>query len=168
MRHDARVNGLVLVGYWREGRGSRWPDPWKFIDDAWDPAERDSVADYLSHGFVPWVAMGESQCRICRRRNGSAELSDGVYVWPEGLGHYVKDHSVRLPLQILEHIRERRTSPFPVNDGAWGVADFNNVDREEWKAMTRDALINTSWSRSRSPALRRFRHLHKRPLIEDQ
>src|SRR5690348_7012982 len=97
-----------LIGYWRGGPNPAanvaWPDPGTLIDESWDQRERLIVASYLTHGFMPWVAAGVSPCRICGKPNGSAELTDGVYLWPEGLAHYVAEHSVRLPPEVLQHI----------------------------------------------------------------
>lgn len=95
---------LILIGYWRgEGTAEHWPWPGDFVDPEWDQNERDQIADYLGRGFVVRALMGYSPCRICGRDNGSLELSDGVYVWPEGLAHYVSDHSVRLPERFVSH-----------------------------------------------------------------
>ena len=44
-------------------------------------------------------------CRICGAQNGSLELTDGVFLWPEGLAHYVTAHAVRLPAAFVEHVR---------------------------------------------------------------
>ena len=35
---------------------------------------------------------------------GSLELSDGTFLWPEGLCHYVSEHAVRLPGDFVRHI----------------------------------------------------------------
>ncbi len=51
--------------------------------------------------------MGFSGCRLCGEVNGSAEFTDGVYLWPEGLAHYVREHSVKLPDEVLAHVRRR-------------------------------------------------------------
>lgn len=51
--------------------------------------------------------MGSSRCRICSCLNGCRDLTDGYYLWPEGLAHYVLDHSVRLPTEFLKHIDQR-------------------------------------------------------------
>lgn len=40
------------------------------------------------------------------------ERTDGVYVWPSGLVHYVRDHDVRLPECFVEHIR-RQSYEYP-------------------------------------------------------
>ncbi|MBW2667551.1 MAG: hypothetical protein JRE13_14765 [Deltaproteobacteria bacterium] len=36
---------------------------------------------------------------------GSADLGDGVWIWPEGLAHYVARHEIRLPNEFVEHAR---------------------------------------------------------------
>ena len=40
--------------------------------------------------------------------NGNLDLTDGVYLWPEGLAHYVREHDVRLPDEFTEHVRRRK------------------------------------------------------------
>jgi hypothetical protein len=62
------------------------------------------VADYLDRGFVTRACMGFSPCRMCGRPNGALELSDGVYVWPEGFSHYVRDHDIRPPDVFVDHV----------------------------------------------------------------
>jgi hypothetical protein len=46
---------------------------------------------------------GLSRCRFCGRDNGSKELSDRVFSWPEGLPHYLQHHGVRLPDEFVAH-----------------------------------------------------------------
>lgn len=94
---------LILLGYWRGYAADAWPDPVDFIDSDWDEDDRDDVADYLGRGFVVRAYRGYSPCRFCGRDNGSMELSDGTYVWPEGLAHYLVEHSVRLPEPFVSH-----------------------------------------------------------------
>ena len=36
--------------------------------------------------------------------NGFRERCDGVYIWPEGLAHYVRAHNVRLPAEVVKQI----------------------------------------------------------------
>lgn len=35
---------------------------------------------------------------------GCAERTDGIFVWPEGLVHYVESHDVRLPEEFTQHV----------------------------------------------------------------
>jgi hypothetical protein len=79
------------------------------IDAAWDPGVRRRVVAYLKRrAFVlPCIALGLSRCRLCGRVNGCGESSDGVFVWPSGLAHYVVDHGVRLPDDFVRHALTR-------------------------------------------------------------
>ncbi|MEV0286470.1 hypothetical protein AB0H36_20355 [Kribbella sp. NPDC050820] len=58
---------------------------------------------YLSSGTTVVSYMGLSPCRMCGNQNGALEFSDGTYQWPEGLAHYVYDHAVRVPAELVEH-----------------------------------------------------------------
>lgn len=110
-----------LLGFWAmPGGDGTLPDPRDFVDAGCDESERLWVADYLDRGQVAGEWMGTSRCRLCGRANGSHDLTDGVYLWPEGLGHYVVDHAVRLPAEFIEHI-ERRLEALDglERDGSW-------------------------------------------------
>jgi hypothetical protein len=107
IRHHGQVAKLTLIGYWRSEQDPEWPDPATFVDKRWDSEERDLVAMYLSSGIVTWAAGGISSCRLCGKPNGSAEYTDGVFLWPEGLAHYIRDHHVRIPRRVVEHIRHQ-------------------------------------------------------------
>ncbi|MEV8371771.1 hypothetical protein AB0P21_03490 [Kribbella sp. NPDC056861] len=100
------LSNLTLIGYWHGPEAAAgWPDPADFVDATWDDHERDRVADYLRRGFVVRAYMGCSPCRLCDSvTNGDLELSDGVYVWPEGLVHYLVDHQVRPPEPFVSHV----------------------------------------------------------------
>jgi hypothetical protein len=98
---------LRLVGYWRNEQHPEYPDPAEHVDPSWDEDERSQVWWYLLGGTYGPAAMGFSTCRLCGRQNGSAEFSDDVFAWPEGLAHYVRDHSVRLPQDFVSHAVRR-------------------------------------------------------------
>ncbi len=108
------MNALVLIGYWHSADAPWWPDPAWFIDDAWAPTLRERVLAHLRSGTPLSSAMGASWCRFhCETRwCGSAEFSDGVYVWPEGLAHYVERHAVRLPDEFVAHVLAVGNRPF--------------------------------------------------------
>lgn len=96
---------LILLGYW-DGPHTRpgWPSPADFVDPTWDEDERYLIADYLQRGLVVRAWMGYSCCRFCGQQNGALDLSDGHFVWPEGLTHYVAEHAVRLPANFVAHV----------------------------------------------------------------
>jgi len=70
----------------------------------------------------------------CGRHNGSAELADGTYCWPEGLAHYLEAHQVRPPEEFVEHVVSGRVSelglpapafdPLGQRDRSWPGAQF--------------------------------------------
>jgi hypothetical protein len=61
----------------------------------------------LRSGTIARSYKGLSRCRFCNELNGSTEFSDGVYIWPQGLVHYVDSHAVRLPKQFVAHVVAR-------------------------------------------------------------
>lgn len=96
---------LISIGYWYgPGAAQRWPDPTRFLDPEWDEDDRNSVASYLRQGVIVQSYMGYSRCRICGENNGDLDLTDGTYVWPDGLVHYVEKHAVRLPDIFVNHV----------------------------------------------------------------
>jgi hypothetical protein len=105
------------------------PDPRDLIDESWSNQERELVASYFEHGFRPWAFAGQSYCRLCGKVNGSAELTDGAYLWPEGLAHYIREHSVKLPNEVLAHVRRR-----------YDEVDSLDVDRD-WSAEYTDGVL---------------------------
>lgn len=96
---------LNRIGYWRGASDATapLPDPHDLIDDQWDPDERDAAWFYFANGTLFRTFMGHSPCRICGQDNGAVEYTDGTYVWPEGLAHYIEAHNVRLPDALIRH-----------------------------------------------------------------
>jgi hypothetical protein len=99
------------VGFWRraEADESDLPHPSQLVEPGWAGDDLARVANYLRSGrtYVPY--RGYSFCRFaCGVEDasmGSRDLGDGVWLWPEGLAHYVECHSVRLPDEFIEAMR---------------------------------------------------------------
>jgi hypothetical protein len=125
-----RSISLRLIGYWRDEDGPdedepQWPDPAAMIDDTMPAQTRDLVVDYLETGrSMPWACAGFSRCRICGKPNGTGELTDGIFVWPEGLAHYVAEHSVRLPDEFISLVE------------AWAEYRPWDIDHQWWLDQT--------------------------------
>lgn len=119
--------GLVPVGYWAATEKScgptttvvqailgailpsqRLPCVYDFIDPTWNAYERACVVEYLQRGRRYEAYMGYSVCRICGQDNGCLDLTDDVYIWPDGLVHYVRDHAVRPPREFVVHALSQR------------------------------------------------------------
>ncbi|UQU64547.1 hypothetical protein COUCH_37300 [Couchioplanes caeruleus] len=97
---------LRLIGYWRGDRDAmRWPDVRDFMGTGAGGADS-AVAAYLRSGTLFAAAAGRSPCRVCGVANGSGEVTDGeLFVWPEGLSHYVEAHGVVLPEEVVAAAR---------------------------------------------------------------
>lgn len=103
IQHAAHGERTVVIGFWKDAAEPYWPDVHDFVDQTWDPAARAAVAARLRAGREVRQFRGHSTCRFCGLQNGTAELSDGTYLWPEGLAHYISDHQVRLPQPSETH-----------------------------------------------------------------
>jgi hypothetical protein len=111
---------LVLIGYWRSDYDLNWPQVEDFIDEDWDLRARRDTVTYLRRASVARIFWGSSTCRICGVDNGSAELTDGRFIWPEGFAHYVEAHGVRPPDLFVDHVLAHRARPLSVAiDDVW-------------------------------------------------
>ena len=87
------------------------PSPAALVAPGWNQADLPSILAYLRAG-QEWIQFhGWSYCRfecgIAPSALGDRDLTDGVWVWPEGLSHYVEAHSVRLPDEFIDHMRSQ-------------------------------------------------------------
>ena len=76
--------------------------PWPHAT-TWDPDIKARVLKHLRRGTVKHSWCGYSTCRICGAALGSTCLTDGEWIWPDGLDHYVKEHDVALPAEFIAH-----------------------------------------------------------------
>ena len=106
--------GVRAIGFWIDEDAPHLPDPAAFVDTEWAVEERNVVAAYLRGGNDIVLGQGCSTCRICGVPDGFEEFTDGRYRWPEGLAHYVFDHAVRLPDEVLEHVLRSAKAPTEV------------------------------------------------------
>lgn len=116
----------------RDPRDDR-PVPSRLVDKAWgETVGARAVALYARSGFIESFELGYSFCRMnCTRGGlnlsgnavivgknrsssrmiggqhnkfmGCCTLTDGKYVWPEGLAHYISEHAVRPPEDFIQH-----------------------------------------------------------------
>lgn len=97
-KREEVMKNLIPIGYWYSKREPDLPMPTESI--IFDP----KVVEYLKAGTVKHQWKGFSSCRICGVPNGSKCLTDGKYIWPEGLAHYVEEHGTSLPEEFLNDI----------------------------------------------------------------
>ena len=92
---------LRVIGYWKSADEPDLPDPRDFIDAQWTSDDRGWVSAYFRYGILARAYMGPSVCRICGARNGSREYTDGTFLWPEGFVHYIVEHDVKPPDEVI-------------------------------------------------------------------
>jgi hypothetical protein len=67
------------------------------------------ILAYLRSGYTFADWMGYSFCRfgcgVDGRPMGSSDRTDGEWVWPAGLAHYVASHGVFLPEEFVNTMR---------------------------------------------------------------
>jgi hypothetical protein len=112
---------LTLLGYWRRDGHPEWPDPADFVDPDWDDVERHMTSLYVARGTIAKTFRGYSPCRFCGINNGDLEYTDGEYIWPSGLVHYIDEHAVRLPASFVTHAVQRleEIEAATVDDAWW-------------------------------------------------
>lgn len=89
-------------------RPVRYPHPKYFVSEQPIPDAR-RVCEYLRGGHRIREQMGYAYCRLAGdtpdEEMGTADMTDGTWVWPEGLPIYVERYNVRLPDEFVEHMR---------------------------------------------------------------
>lgn len=111
---NGNAKGKKQVGFWRQTKDEKSDLPWPgdLVEPRWNPALREVVASYLDdEKFRSTQYRGVSECRLCGRSTGSADFTDGTYVWPEGYAHYIRIHAVVPPRDLVEHIKNRPVGP---------------------------------------------------------
>lgn len=112
-----KKNTLTAVGYWHSIFEPEYPDPAWFIDENWHPAEKKMVIAHLLQGQILADWTGQSWCRFrCgETQMGAKDMTDGVYIYPQGLVHYLEIHQVKLPDEFIRHVQQYK--PMEINFG---------------------------------------------------
>ena len=122
-----QLRQLKMVGFWTSPERPDLPDPRSYIDDQWDRGERDLVIAYLENAYRhPYTYLGHSWCRLgcpgIPQDIGTQDRTDGTWLFPEGLVHYVRHHSLRPPAEFLEHVRTLQYSMPVLPEYKWDDA----------------------------------------------
>lgn len=108
-------NKVTMIGYWHPIHPSdintttiQFPDPRKLVDVSWCPDSRDQIINYLKNAIVYCTEMDYAYNRFTNLRDedmGCRELTDGIWMWPEGLYVYVEKYKIKLPEEFVSHMK---------------------------------------------------------------
>jgi len=130
-----RPRPLIEIGYWPTSVDPDRPQPDAFLDADWSNEEREQVLRYLADGVpLPWEGGPVEWCVYCGALLVVDELTDGTYVWPTHLIHYVSEHLVRPPGLFVLHIQQAPRSEDSSSEGAF-VEDPGR-DADWWNALS--------------------------------
>jgi hypothetical protein len=96
---------LKAIGFWIEKLGDEeFPAPQELVGPMPNSA-RVQLTKYLDAGLTFRTYRGCSWCRfgcgIPYSQIGDRDLTDGLWLWPEGLSHYGRNHEVILPEEFV-------------------------------------------------------------------
>jgi hypothetical protein len=116
------------------------PDPRNLVCRDWiDLGKKQKLVAYLRSGATYNWYRGFSYCRfdcgIDDLEMGSRDFTDGVWVWPEGLHHYVDKHDVMLPDDFVSHCEAQH----------WKVTASMGRSIEELQSRGNTAFDHASW-----------------------
>lgn len=95
------IQGFEFSAQWKAALALPWPGDF-VVTEPWDG--REGVIRHLKAGRVNYSYDGWSECRLCGQANGSRDLTDGAWGWPEGFAHYVEDHGVKPSQEFIDHV----------------------------------------------------------------
>jgi hypothetical protein len=131
---------LRRIGYWKECLRDDYPFAQELRAE-YTPGLADKLATYLESGKLFDGYLGDSWCRFgCPGDNGSTEVTDGVWVWPTGLVHYIRHHPVALPADFL---RDATSMNSPASAFRWPPALVQRADDSYWIGWARTYRAST-------------------------
>jgi hypothetical protein len=142
--HDIDDRPLLAVGFWAPGE--LCPDPRDLTPAKFPDELKGTIATYLRDGAVLREYLGYSYCRfgcgIADSELGSADLSDGTWVWPSGLAHYIEQHDVPLPAEFLSQVERSLREPVARPERQLATRyDFSVLSRLPRVELTIDAIL---------------------------
>ena len=132
---------LIAIGFWESTDDPGFVHPRKLVGSYDDAGEKAMLVAYLESGKRFSGQLGFSYCRFCCgepvAKMGNLELSDGRWVWPQGLAHYVDKHDVVLPQRFMDYARSNN----------WQIPDSVELPKHEMlpDGETRRPVDYTFW-----------------------
>jgi hypothetical protein len=101
-------------GLWQgdDGKYPQLPVMEDFLDPNWNLEFRSKAAQYLNDAVAVLAAGSPGyKCKLCEHRHAQVWKSDGVWLWPDSLGHMVEAHDVRVPKRFEMHMESNGFTP---------------------------------------------------------
>lgn len=119
---------MRYIGRWMKSlKDVEYRPPHELVAE-YDDATRQTLVNYLKSGHELWAYRGYTYCLLeCDHSEPFSELTDGSWVWPCDLSHYVAVHSVRLPDDFVSHAM--KSTRLPEFDPQWSESP---VDYDYW------------------------------------
>jgi hypothetical protein len=157
---------LNAIGYWHSFENPKAPEPAWFIDHNWSIEEKEKVINHLKNGQIIRSWMGFSWCRFrCKNDGlGAADLTDGTYIWPEGLSHYLENHGVRLPQEFVEHVLNYTATILDVKENETAF----EYDAEWWLAQKGWNHNQSSFKSSLDIGILKIRQIDSKKLADQE
>lgn len=132
---------LKAIGYWRTDQvWIPWPHPRELVT-VWDAVTKEAVVEYLNSGIPIRSYLGYSYCRFPDgpppEEMGNRDLTDGEWVWPEGLAVYVALYNVNLPPSFISHALQRNHSGFDVDPDSLRHSEYSLAEWIRWCTSVR-------------------------------
>jgi len=97
------------VGYWSDLYENGVTPA--YLCGKYDSQTKDKIVRYLKSGIRGTEFLGYARCRFeCEYSStkdlGNTDMTDGSWMWPEGLSHYVEKHNLLLPPEFVSHMKD--------------------------------------------------------------
>jgi hypothetical protein len=95
-------------GFWKQDGDyyASCPDfnEWMISDCELEPDQK--IIDYLSNGSFVSASPIYVNCHICEETIDSSKviLTDGIWMWPKDLVHYISLHKLKIPDEFYAHM----------------------------------------------------------------
>ncbi|MEK6833229.1 MAG: hypothetical protein AABY32_04225 [Nanoarchaeota archaeon] len=113
MKDELKLNRVgYWNGYYEKNNKYIWPQE---IISKNKIENKDKIVQYLSKGSDAICWRGFAGCRICDTLLGTRCLSDGTWIWPQRLEHYIIEHNIVLPEEFINYMEESNWEPKSIN-----------------------------------------------------
>lgn len=122
---------MRYLGRWINSlRDSKYPPPQELVGEYEDKIQS-KIVNYLNNGHILNVYRGQTFCLFrCNHHQSFVELTDGRWVWPRDLAHYVHAHSVQLPPDFIADALS--STEHPKFNEVWRTKDYDFKYWSNW------------------------------------